>query len=86
MLKGVNKKVVEVVETENEFFEKAILFIKAEQQEKDERTLRQRAADYVHTIRYTPRSAFSVRRLGLWCLKFGMAAAAGAAMASLWLH
>ena len=28
MLKGVNKQVVEVVEVDNEFFERAILFIK----------------------------------------------------------
>ena len=47
MLKGVNKKVVEVIDPDNEFFERAILFIKNEEQQKDERLLRQKAADYL---------------------------------------
>lgn len=78
MLKGVNKKVVEVIDIENEYFEKAILFIKAEKQERDERTLRQRAGDYISTIRYTPRRPFTLLRVAAWGLKFGSAAALGA--------
>lgn len=83
MLKGVNKKVVEVVDIENEYFEKAILFIKVENQERDERTIKQRAGDYISTIRYTPRRPFSFPKLMLWVLKFGSAAAAGALAASI---
>ena len=44
MLKGVNKQVVEVVEVDNEFFERAILFIKPEQQQHGEEALRRLAA------------------------------------------
>ena len=36
MLKGVNKQVVEVVEVDNEFFERAILFVKPEKQQNGE--------------------------------------------------
>ena len=43
MLKGVNKQVVEVVEVDNEFFERAILFVKAEKQQHEEETLRENA-------------------------------------------
>ena len=43
MLKGVNKRVVEVVDIENEYFEKAILFLRAGRPDSDENTLRQRA-------------------------------------------
>ena len=38
MLKGVNKQVVEVVEVDNEFFERAILFVKPEKQQNGEHT------------------------------------------------
>ncbi|MEG1687324.1 MAG: hypothetical protein RR022_08605 [Angelakisella sp.] len=86
MLKGVNKKVVEVMDIENEYFEKAILFIKAEQQGHDERTIKQRASDYLTTIRYVPRRAFSPGRLALALLKFSSAAMVGALAASVILH
>ena len=55
MLKGVNKRVVEVVDIENEYFEKAILFLRAGRPDSDETTLRQRAGEYVRTIKYRPR-------------------------------
>ena len=44
MLKGVNKQVVEVVEVDNEFFERAILFVKPEKQQNGEEALREFAA------------------------------------------
>ncbi|MEG0541784.1 MAG: hypothetical protein RR461_10500 [Angelakisella sp.] len=86
MLKGVNKKVVEVVDIENEYFEKAILFIKAEKQERDEKTIKQSAGDYLHSIRYTPRTALTFPRVAVALLKFGSAAAVGAIAASMFIH
>lgn len=86
MLKGVNKKVVEVVDIENEYFEKAILFIKVEEQGRDDKTLKQRAGDYLHSIRYTPRTAFTFPRVAVGLFKFGSAAAVGALAANLFLH
>ena len=41
MLKGINKRVVEVVDIENEYFEKAILFLRAGRPDSDEGLLRQ---------------------------------------------
>ena len=51
MLKGVNKHVVEVVDMENEYFEKAILFLRPGRPGFDESTLR--------TLKYRPRRALS---------------------------
>ena len=63
MLKGVNKHVVEVVDMENEYFEKAILFLRPGRPGFDESTLRQRAGEYVRTIKYRPRQGFSWKKL-----------------------
>ena len=54
MLKGINKRVVEVVDIENEYFEKAILFLRAGRPDSDEGLLRQRAGEYVRAIKYRP--------------------------------
>jgi hypothetical protein len=62
MLKGVNKRVVEVVDIENEYFEKAILFLRAGRPDSDENTLRQRAGEYVRTIKYRPRRGFAWKK------------------------
>lgn len=55
MLKGVNKQVVEVVEVDNEFFERAILFVKPEKQQNGEEALRENARRYVGSLRWRPR-------------------------------
>ena len=60
MLKGVNKHVVEVVDMENEYFEKAILFLRPGRPGFDESTLRQRAGEYVRTLKYRPRRSRSL--------------------------
>ena len=86
MLKGVNKKVVEVIDPDNEFFERAILFIKNEEQQKDERLLRQKAADYLRGIRYRPRTPFQPGNFALMLFKLGLAAALGALLAGLMLR
>lgn len=83
MLRGVNKQVVEVVDMQNEYFEKAILFVKAEKQERDEKVLRQRAGEYVRTIRYTPRRRFGLGQIALAIAKLVSAAAVGAVAAEL---
>jgi len=71
MLKGVNKHVVEVVDIESEYFEKAILFLRPGRPDSDEGTLRQRAGEYLRAIKYRPRRGFP----GRWVLAAGLAAA-----------
>ncbi len=76
MLKGVNKQVVEVVEVDNEFFERAILFIKPEQQQHGEEALRENARRYVGTLHWRPRRVCGWRlwgaRLAWWGSALGL--------------
>ena len=55
MLKGVNKQVVEVVEVDNEFFERAILFVKQENSRtgmKQRNTMNERIINFFFLIGY----------------------------------
>lgn len=83
MLKGINKRVVEVVDIENEYFEKAILFLRAGRPDADEGTLRRRAGEYIRTIKYRPRQGFGWRRGLFFALAGGLLLAVGLILASL---
>ncbi|MDD3193106.1 MAG: hypothetical protein PHE47_04540 [Oscillospiraceae bacterium] len=47
MVRGVHKKIIEVADTQNEFFERAILIVKEGFRDEDPERLRQKAGDYV---------------------------------------
>ena len=74
VLKGVSQKVIEVVHTDNRYFEKAILFLRPNAQEGDKTQLRAKAGEYLSQIDYSPREA-APRRFSLTeAVKFGLAA------------
>ena len=50
MLKGVNKHIVEINNPNNEYFEKAILFVKSEKLFLPPETLSNHAFDYLNTL------------------------------------
>ena len=54
MLKGVSQKVIEVVHTDNRYFEKAILFLRPTAQEEDRTQMKTYAKDYLQDIEYMP--------------------------------
>lgn len=54
MLKGVSQKVIEVVRTDNRYFEKAILFLRPSVPEEDKNKLKAHAWDYLGQIDYQP--------------------------------
>ncbi len=83
MVRGVNKKVVEVTDLEHEYFEKAILFVKEARQEREDTVLRQEAGRYLKTLRYTPGNRKRLGRYALSMIKLGGAAAVGATIMSL---
>lgn len=83
MVRGVNKKVVEVIDLEHEYFEKAILFVKEAKQEREDRLLRQEAGRYLKTLHYHPTGRKRLNRYALSLLKLGGAAAVGATIMSL---
>ena len=76
MLKGVTQHVVEVVDMESEYFEKAILFLRAGRPDPGEGVLRQRAGEYLRTIKYRPRQGINWQKALLAAL-----AAAGVLLA-----
>lgn len=47
MVRGVHKKIIEVADTQNEFFERAILIVKETMLDEDPEQLRKKAGDYV---------------------------------------
>ena len=59
VLKGVSQKVIEVVHTDNRYFEKAILFLRPNAQEGDKTQLRAKAGEYLSQI-------FSDRSCQVW--------------------
>ena len=77
MLKGVNKQVVEVVEVDNEFFERAILFVKPEKQQNGEEALRENARRYVGSLRWRPRQPGGWRLWGVRLAQWGSAVGLG---------
>lgn len=81
MLKGVNKRVVEVIDPENEYFERAILFLKTDRGDASEQNLRQRAGEYLRTIKYSADGKGALGRFLLRAAGYLLAAAAGVATA-----
>lgn len=83
MVKGVSQKVIEVVHTDNRYFEKAILFLRPTAQAEDRGRLREYAGDYLTGIDYNPtqeeKKGF---HLSEW-LKMALAGLGGAAIACL---
>lgn len=81
MLKGVSQKVIEVVHTDNRYFEKAILFLRPNAQGEDKLSLRARAGEYLSQIDYNPAGHEKCKTPLGEALKIGLAALVGAAVA-----
>ena len=54
MIKGVNKAIIEINETGNKYFEKAILYIRAEMSNENENKLEHQAKEYIENIDRLP--------------------------------
>ena len=70
MLKGVNKRVVEIICTDNEYFEKAVLYVKADKPDISSARLEAEAREFMEGI--APRRR--PEAVPLW-LKISLAAA-----------
>ena len=82
MLKGVSQKVIEVVRTDNRYFEKAILFLRPSAPEEDKNKLKERAWEYLGQIDYHPAGKKEKTSLREY-VKLGFSALAGAAIACI---
>lgn len=82
MIRGVNKNVIEISDTGNDCFERAILFVRPQSADKDNDHIRRRASDYLSGIKLRPwlypRGRLVIRVLG-WLA----AAGAGAGVTAL---
>ena len=54
MIKGVNKAIIEINETGNKYFEKAILFVRSESANENEKKLESGAKEYLSNIDRLP--------------------------------
>ena len=50
MIKGVNRRVVEITSTDNEYFEKAVLYVKADKRDVPAARLEEEAREYIGKI------------------------------------
>ncbi|MEF9983864.1 MAG: hypothetical protein RSD67_02100 [Oscillospiraceae bacterium] len=84
MLRGVNKSIIEVLETENKYFEKAILFIRADVKSTENSVLGEKANEYLNSVSITPKEKFSGKyfAIPMWA-KLASSCAVGAIIASI---
>lgn len=78
MIKGINRRVVEITSTDNDYFEKAVLYVRSDKGDVSASRLEDEAREYLG--RLTPKNA--PQRLPL-ALKIGAAAASAAAITIL---
>lgn len=50
MLKGVNRRIIEISNTENKYFERAIVFVKPQYNNSDEAVLKREANGYISSV------------------------------------
>lgn len=79
MIKGVNRQVVEITETQCEYFERVLFFIKPEFSAVSEGDLKERATAIAQSAGMPPAARLRKSRLRL-ALNMGAAAFAGAAI------
>lgn len=65
MIKGVNKQVLEICETQNGYFEKALFFVRPEYSGFSEGRLRENASRELDGLKLTPSRYPKNRRAGL---------------------
>ena len=87
MLKGVNKSIVEINDTGNMYFEKAVLYIRREMNNVPERHIAREAAEYINSNvpdRISAPAEKKRRSLYVFLIHFSVAAAALIALAAVW--
>ena len=83
MIKGVNKQVLEVTNTENPYFEKIIFFVKPEYGNEDRAKLKKEAESLAKTAGKPPKSRKTKREIYGILSRCARCAGAGAAITYL---
>ncbi len=63
MIKGVNKQILEVTNTENPYFEKIIFFVKPEYKNEDRKKLQKEAESLATITQKPPRTKISKKKV-----------------------
>ncbi len=86
MIKGVNKQVVEIIETGNEYFEKAIFFVRPEYSGLGEGKLREKAHSAIDKTVSPPKGKYKAKETGFpLALKLLAAAMGGGTITAILL-
>ena len=83
MLKGVNKQVLEVTNTENPYFEKIIFFVKPEYVNADREKLKKEAHLLAKSANKPPRARKTKREIRYICIQSALCVGAGIAITFL---
>lgn len=83
MIKGVNKQVLEITNTENPYFEKIIFFVKSEYGNEDRAKLKKEAENYALTAGKPPKSRKTKKEISYIIMQSILCLGAGAALTFL---
>ena len=91
MVRGTNKRIIEINDTQNPYFERAVLYLKDSQADSCKKTLESQAQHFLGSIRaplmHRARPAFLCNHRYLWQgLSLLLSAAAGGTLTFLLLH
>ena len=84
MNKGINRNVIEIVDTDSELFERAILFVRPHEQKREPAALERGARHFLSHTKIRRRVLRGSRRLAA-VVKYVLAAIAGAGVTALLL-
>ncbi|MGN0531243.1 MAG: hypothetical protein ACI4IN_00355 [Eubacterium sp.] len=80
MIKGVNKQILEVTNTDSPYFEKIIFFVKPNSPTMDDKRLHAEAMKFSKTSQKPPRQKPTIRQIGMSVLYVAMGVGAGTAL------
>ncbi len=80
MIKGVNKQILEVTNTDSPYFEKIIFFVKPESQTMNPQSLQKEAEKISTQMRKPPKAKKTIKQITASIAYLGMGVGAGAAL------
>ncbi len=83
MIRGVNKHIIEVVNTNNEYFEKAILFVNPDKADSGRNEMMHVARDYLGSMGQPTGKKRSARNIALGVLRLALVFALGVAVTAV---
>ncbi len=83
MIKGVNKQILEVTNTENPYFERIIFFVKSEYKNEDRKKLQKEAEAVAAAAQKPPRTRISAKQVTRIIISSALFTLAGFALSFL---